>query len=59
MKSPSIDVVWQMIRETFGKEQTLIVGLSTYRGTVTAAPKWGSPAHLYELNDGIPGTMPH
>jgi len=48
--------IGQMIRETFGKTQTLLVGLSTYTGTVTAAPKWGDNAHYYELNDGIPGS---
>ena len=48
--------IGQMVRETFGREQTLIVGFSTYNGTVTAAPKWGAPAHLYELNDGLAGS---
>jgi erythromycin esterase-like protein len=45
-----------MIRQTFGRDQTLLVGFSTFTGTVTAAPKWGDPAHLYELNPGIPGS---
>ena len=48
--------IGQMIRETFGKAQVLLVGFSTFGGTVTAAPRWGDPAHFYELNEAIPGS---
>jgi erythromycin esterase-like protein len=41
-----------MLKERF-KGHTFTVGFSTYTGTVTAAPKWDMPAHLYNVNPGM------
>jgi len=35
--------VGQLVRERFG-EKALLIGFSTYSGTVTAARDWGDPA---------------
>lgn len=34
----------QLARDAYGDDDTVLVGLSTYEGAVTAAPGWGEPA---------------
>ena len=47
----------QMCRQSFGAENVYLLGFSTNSGTVTAAPKWGSPPRCERLSTGLPGTM--
>ncbi len=46
----------QLIRERYGQD-ALLIGLTTYHGTVTAAPDWwNSPAEQMPLPPPIPGS---
>jgi erythromycin esterase len=35
--------VGQLVRERYGEEDCVLVGMGSHRGTVVAAPEWGSP----------------
>lgn len=45
----------QLVREKYGRESVL-VGLSTYAGTVTAASNWGDPAERKRVRPAMPGS---
>jgi erythromycin esterase-like protein len=47
--------VGQIVRERYGKEAVL-VGFSTYEGTVTAASNWGGPAERKRVLPALPGS---
>jgi erythromycin esterase-like protein len=47
--------VGQLIRERH-KENALLIGFSTYTGTVTAASDWGDPTELKHVNPGLKGS---
>jgi erythromycin esterase-like protein len=47
--------VGQLARERFG-EDSVLVGFSTYRGTVTAAADWDAPAERKRVRPGMPGS---
>jgi erythromycin esterase-like protein len=47
--------VGQLTRERFGNEAVL-VGFSTYTGTVTAASDWDAPAERKRVRPGMPGS---
>jgi erythromycin esterase-like protein len=47
--------VGQLARERFGADAVL-VGFSTYSGTVTAASDWGAPAERKRVRPGLPGS---
>jgi erythromycin esterase-like protein len=47
--------VGQIVRERYGKEAVL-VGFSTYEGTVTAASNWGGPAERKRVRPALPGS---
>jgi erythromycin esterase-like protein len=47
--------VGQLSRERFGDE-TVLVGFSTYRGTVTAASAWDAPAERKRVRPGLTGS---
>jgi erythromycin esterase-like protein len=36
----------QLVRERYGEEACLLVGLSSYQGTVMAGSKWGAPMQV-------------
>ena len=46
--------VGQLARERFG--ESVLVGFSTYTGTVTAAPDWDAPAERKRVRPGLPGS---
>lgn len=46
----------QLARERFGDRDTVLVGFSTYEGTVTAADDWGEPARVKRVRPGLPGS---
>jgi erythromycin esterase-like protein len=48
--------VGQLVRERFG-EDTILVGFSTYTGTVTAASDWDGPAVRKQVRPGMPGSF--
>jgi erythromycin esterase-like protein len=48
--------VGQLVRERFGSDAVL-VGFSTYSGTVTAASDWGGPAERKRVRSGMPGSF--
>jgi erythromycin esterase-like protein len=48
--------VGQLARERFGNEAVL-VGFSTYIGTVTAASDWDAPAERKRVRPGLPGSF--
>ena len=45
----------QLVRERHGDE-TLLVGFTTYEGTVTAASDWGGPAERKRVRRALPGS---
>lgn len=45
----------QLVRERYGREAVL-VGLSTFHGTVTAASDWGGPAERKRVRPGLRGS---
>lgn len=47
----------QLVREESGVESVL-VGFSTYTGTVTAAHRWGDPAVQMDVLPALPGSHP-
>ena len=47
--------IGQLSRERFGDEAVL-VGFSTYRGTVTASTDWDAPAERRRVRPGMPGS---
>lgn len=48
--------VGQLVRETYGEEDTLLVGFSTYTGTVTAASNWGDAPLQKRVRPGLAGS---
>jgi erythromycin esterase-like protein len=48
--------VGQLARERFGDEAVLI-GFTTYEGTVTAASDWDAPAERKRVRPGLPGSF--
>jgi len=47
--------VGQLVRERHG-EQALLLGFTTYTGTVTAASAWGGPAERKNVRRALPGS---
>ena len=47
--------VGQLVREKYGREAVLI-GFTTYQGTVTAASDWGAPAERKRVRPALPGS---
>jgi erythromycin esterase-like protein/predicted phosphoribosyltransferase len=47
--------VGQLMRERHGPD-TLLVGFTTYTGTVTAASDWGAPAERKHIRRALPGS---
>jgi len=47
--------VGQLVRERHGS-QALLVGFTTYTGTVTAAARWGGPAERKRVRPALPGS---
>src|SRR5207249_11907840 len=45
----------QVARERYG-DQAVLVGFSTYGGTVTAASDWDGPAERKQVRPGLPGS---
>ncbi len=48
--------IGQLVREKYGRESVL-VGFSTYTGTVTAASDWGAPAERKRVRPGLSGSF--
>jgi erythromycin esterase-like protein len=47
--------VGQLVREQYGRKAVL-VGFTTYAGTVTAASDWGGPAERKQVRPALPGS---
>lgn len=47
--------VGQLVRERYG-HKVVLVGCSTYTGTVTAASDWGGPTELKQVRPALPGS---
>ena len=47
----------QMVRQTFGPDNTFIVGFGTHSGTVTAANEWGERPQTFELTEAEMATL--
>jgi erythromycin esterase-like protein len=45
--------VGQLVREQYGQD-TVLIGFSTYRGTVTAATEWDGPAERKRVRPALP-----
>ncbi len=46
----------ELARARFGERETVLVGFSTYEGSVTAADDWGEPARVKRVRAGLPGS---
>lgn len=49
----------QLVREKKGVENTVLVGFSTYSGTVIAAPEWGKEMQMMNVPSAIEGSWDH
>ncbi|WP_229403003.1 erythromycin esterase family protein [Micromonospora okii] len=49
--------VGQLARERHGADDVVLVGFGGYRGTVVAAPRWGSPAESMVVPAARPGSV--
>ena len=47
----------QLAREAYGPDDAVLVGFSTYAGTVTAATAWGEPARVMRITPAAEDTM--
>jgi erythromycin esterase-like protein/predicted phosphoribosyltransferase len=47
--------VGQLVRERHGRK-ALLIGFTTYTGTVTAASQWGGPAERKQVRPALPGS---
>lgn len=47
--------VGQLVRQRHGRD-CLLVGMTTYSGTVTAAPDWGRPAYRWTVHPALRGS---
>ena len=47
--------IGQLARQQY-RGRAVLVGFSTYQGTVTAAPRWDAPATRWNVRPGIPGS---
>ncbi|MCP6760960.1 MAG: erythromycin esterase family protein [Fischerella sp. CENA71] len=47
--------VGQLVRERYGND-TVLIGFTTYTGTVTAATNWDEPAQLKLVSPALPGS---
>jgi erythromycin esterase-like protein len=45
----------QLMRQRY-RGRTALIGMTTYRGTVTAASDWGGPAERKRVRDALPGS---
>lgn len=48
--------IGELAREKYGKENVSLVGLGSYKGTVTAGDNWGSKLEEMRLPEGRPGS---
>ncbi|HSV15913.1 MAG TPA: erythromycin esterase family protein [Tepidisphaeraceae bacterium] len=48
--------VGQLMRETYGQEQTFLTGFTTHDGTVTAATDWDGPAETKTVRPSLDGS---
>ena len=48
--------VGQLVRERHGRDRTLIVGFTTYTGTVTAASDWDGAPERKHVRRALPGS---
>lgn len=51
--------IGQLARERHGADAVALVGFGCWRGTVTAAPRWGSPAEAMLVPPARPGSVEH
>lgn len=48
--------VGQLVREKFGRENTCLIGFTTYTGTVAASSNWDEPAEFKQVNPATDGS---
>ncbi|MEU1888712.1 erythromycin esterase family protein [Micromonospora rifamycinica] len=51
--------IGQLARERWGRDAVTLIGLGGYRGTVVAAPHWGSPAEVMTVPPALEGSVEH
>ncbi|MFF0721169.1 erythromycin esterase family protein [Micromonospora sp. NPDC003816] len=51
--------IGQLARERYGPDGVALIGFGSYHGTVTAAPRWGSPAEAMVVPPARPGSLEH
>ncbi|CAB4887131.1 unannotated protein [freshwater metagenome] len=49
--------VGQLLRQQYGADDVLLVGFTTYDGTVTAASNWGGVAERKRVRRALPGSV--
>ncbi|TDB73988.1 erythromycin esterase family protein [Micromonospora sp. KC723] len=49
--------IGQLARERLGRDRVALVGFGSYRGTVIAAPRWGSPAEAMVVPPAREGSV--
>lgn len=51
--------IGQLARERHGADRVVLVGFGSFRGTVIAAPRWGSPAEVMVVPPARRGSLEH
>lgn len=51
--------VGQLLRERLGMDKTFIVGFNSFKGSVTAAHQWDSPAKFMKVRNGLWNSWEH
>jgi erythromycin esterase len=51
--------VGQLARERYADDGVVLVGFSSYRGTVIAGDEWGAPMRQMSMPEGRPGSWEH
>ncbi|MBQ1025511.1 erythromycin esterase family protein [Micromonospora sp. C95] len=51
--------IGQLARERHGADQVVLIGFGSWRGTVIAAPRWGSPAEAMVVPPAREGSLEH
>lgn len=57
MSNSGMKNIGQLTRELYGRENIFSVGFSTYRGTVIAGSRWGSPLEIMYLPPAHPNSL--
>ncbi|MER7165411.1 erythromycin esterase family protein [Micromonospora sp. NPDC000207] len=57
MSDDGMVTIGQLARERYGPDDVVLIGFGSYRGTVTAAPRWGATVETMVVPPARPGSV--